>query len=41
MHSEGIGDKGVNRQVPDAHGRKVTQPKGTIASAHSRALRGL
>ena len=23
MHSEGINDKGANRQVPAAHGRKV------------------
>lgn len=27
MHSEGIGDKGVNRQVPAAHGRKVPSQK--------------
>lgn len=36
-----IGDMGVNRQAPDAHGREVPSQKGTIASAHSRALRGL
>jgi hypothetical protein len=27
VHSEGIGDKGVIRQVPDAHGREVPSHK--------------
>ena len=37
VHSEGIGGKGVNRQVPGAHGREVPSQK---VRSPSRALRG-